>query len=64
MSNKSLQVRIDDRARLMYAVLAATNLPDKAQNVIGNKTNLKKHKKTLKVSCGVEKSGQCKIVGQ
>lgn len=31
MSDKKLQVRIDDRARLMSAVLAATNLPEMAQ---------------------------------
>lgn len=50
MSNKSLQVRIDDRARLMSAVLAATNLPEKAQEVIGHRPHVHARHTTQRVT--------------
>lgn len=37
MANKSIVVRIDDRIRLMSAILSVTNYPDKAQQHIGHR---------------------------
>lgn len=50
MGNKVLQVRIDDRARLMSAVLGATNLPDKAQDIKGHRPHVHARHTTQRVS--------------
>lgn len=50
MSTKSVQVRTDDRARLMSAVLAATNYPDIAQKVKGHRPHMHARNTTKRVA--------------
>lgn len=50
MSEKAVQVRIEDRVRLMSAVLAATNWPDKAQEVKGHRPHMHARSTTKRVT--------------